>query len=73
VNISVLEKLARQALNGRNIVAKSNKMLNSGTITPIEHRSLQSLSWQIAANVQANGGTAAGTYAIGREPMAAWL
>jgi hypothetical protein len=61
MNLNILEKLTRQAVKGGNIAAKSNQMLNGGFITPAEHRSLASLSFQIAANVQANAG--AGTIA----------
>ena len=52
MNLNILEKVARQALKGNDIVDK-----NSALLTPAEHRSLKSLSWQIAANVQANGST----------------
>ena len=55
MNIKTLERLARQALKGSNLTAQSDAMLKSGYITAAEHRSLKSLSWQIAANVQANG------------------
>lgn len=61
MNLNVLEKLTRQAIKGSNVVAASNEMLKSGFISPAEHRSVQSLSWQIAANVNATG--AAGTVA----------
>lgn len=59
MNLNTLEKLARQIVKGNTV--DTNTMLKSGFITPAEHRSLKSLSWQIAANVQANGGPAAGT------------
>ena len=59
MNLNILEKLARQAIKGNNVVAKSNELLKKGFISPAEHRSVQSLSWQIAANVNATtGGTA---------------
>ena len=61
MNLTTLEKLARQAIKGNTM--NSRMMLNNGFITPAEHRSLNSLSWQIAANVRANGGAAAGTWA----------
>ena len=64
MNLNTLEKMARQALKGMNIVEKSNMMATDGYLSPAEHRSLTSLSWQIAANVQATSGAAAGTYAI---------
>lgn len=72
MNLNALEKMARQALNGMNIVEKSNNMAANGFLSPAEHRSLTSLSWQIAANVQANGGVTAGTYAAIR-PNRIWF
>jgi hypothetical protein len=59
MNINNLEKLVRSALSGGNTADKSSNMLNSGLISPIEHKSLQSLSFQIAANLNAeqNAGT----------------
>ena len=63
MNLTALERLARQAIKGGNTTMNSRMMLNNGFITPAEHRSLNSLSWQIAANVRANGGAAAGTWA----------
>lgn len=59
MNLNVLEKLARQVIKGENVAEKSTAMFNNGYLTPAEHRSLKSLSWQIAANVQANGSPAA--------------
>lgn len=72
MNLNALEKMARQALKGMNIVEKSNNMATNGFLSPAEHRSLTSLSWQIAANVQANGGVTAGTYAAIR-PNRIWF
>ncbi len=63
MNLNALEKLARQAIKGGNTTMNSRMMLNNGFITPAEHRSISSLSWQIAANVRADGGAAAGTWA----------
>ncbi len=60
MNLNNLEKLARQALKG-DVTEKGNEMVKGGFITPAEHRSLKSLSWQIAANLQAD--STAGTYA----------
>lgn len=54
MNLNVLEKVTRQVLKGESIDTRSNRMLGAGIISPAEHRSLQSLSSQIAANVQAN-------------------
>jgi hypothetical protein len=53
MNLNSLENLARGAFKGENTAEKSNNMLRDGLISPVEHRSLQSLSFQIAANVQA--------------------
>ena len=58
MNIDALERLVRYALKGNDIAAKTDSMVSSGVITPAEHRSLKSLSWQIAANVQADNGAA---------------
>ncbi len=62
MNLNTLEKLARQIVKGENTAAKSNAMLKNGYITPAEHRSLSSLSWQIAANANPNSTARAGTY-----------
>jgi len=70
MNINNLEKLSRQALRGENVGEKSSNMLHWGLISPTEHRSLQSLSFQIAANLHA--GKDAGTVAIIR-PNLTWL
>lgn len=59
MNLNILEKLTRQAIKGNNVVARSNEMLKSGFISPAEHRSISSLSWQIAANVRATSGGSA--------------
>ena len=72
MNLNTLEKMTRQALKGTNIVEKSNTMAANGFLSPAEHRSLTSLSWQIAANVQANDGSVAGTYAMIR-PNRIWF
>ena len=64
MNFNTLEKMARQALKGMSIVENSNMMATNGYLSPAEHRSLTSLSWQIAANVQATSGVASGTYAM---------
>lgn len=63
MNLKALEQITRQAIKGSNIMENSSAMLKSGFITPTEHRSVTSLSHQIAANVRANGGAAAGVYA----------
>jgi hypothetical protein len=54
MNINVLEKVARQTLKGE----KADK---NAVLTPAEHRSVKSLSWQIAANVKADNGLSTGT------------
>jgi hypothetical protein len=48
-------------------------MLKNGFITPTEHRSLNSLSFQIAANMKANGGAAEGVYARKTESDGWWM
>ncbi|MDQ3707496.1 MAG: hypothetical protein M3437_20170 [Chloroflexota bacterium] len=58
MNLNILEKLTRQAIKGNNVVAASSEMLKNGFISPAEHRSVQSLSWQIAANLNATAGGA---------------
>jgi ribulose bisphosphate carboxylase small subunit len=68
MNLNVLEKLTRQALSQGDITEKSNEMLSKGFISPVEHRSLSSLSWQIAANMKATG---EGTVAWAK-PLAIW-
>ena len=62
MNLNTLEIIARQAIKGGDVAEKSSTMLKGGFITPAEHRSLTSLSWQIAANMKVNG-AAAGVYA----------
>ncbi|MFL5733837.1 MAG: hypothetical protein ACJ78Q_11610 [Chloroflexia bacterium] len=54
MNLDLLEKVARQTLRGE----KPKKNIG---LTPAEHRSVKSLSWQIAANVKADGGLGTGT------------
>jgi hypothetical protein len=56
MNISILEKVARQTLRGENAE-------KAAILTPAEHRSVKSLSWQIAANVKADNGLGTGTVA----------
>jgi len=70
MNVKTLEQVTRQALKGENVSEKSNTMLNSGLISPTEHRSLQSLSFQIAANISAGKGS--GTVAMIR-PNSTWI
>jgi hypothetical protein len=57
MNINVLEKVARQTLRG-------DKAEKTAMLTPAEHRSVKSLSWQIAANVKANSSTGTSTLAF---------
>jgi hypothetical protein len=56
MSISTLERVVRETTKIEDLTAKSDAMLSSRAITPAEHRSLQSLSWQIAANVEAGKG-----------------
>lgn len=68
MNISILEKATRMALKGGNV--ESEAMLKNGVITPAEHRSLESLSSQIAANIRAiNTGTGSGVVALKVKPQ----
>ena len=71
MNLNNLEKLARRIVKGENVAEKSNEMLANGYITPVEHKSLTSLSWQIAANVKADG-SGAGTFALRRGIYGWW-
>ena len=64
MNVSILEKIARQVLKGENTTEVSNSMLSGGVITPAEHRSLKSLSSQIAANIQATTGMGGQVFAF---------
>ncbi len=70
MNINSLEKLAREAIKGEDVTEKGESMLNSRVITPAEHRSLKSLSWQIAANVRAENSS--GTLALVK-PSYSWF
>jgi hypothetical protein len=71
MNLNILEKVARQAAKGG--ITETNDLLNQGYITPIEHKSLSSLSWQIAANVRANGNGAVAYSAKVRPDMGGWF
>ena len=72
MNINTLEQATRQALKGENMGEKSSNLYSSGLISPTEHRSLQSLSFQIAANLQVDKG--AGTAALVRPiPNLTWI
>ena len=71
MNLNILEKVAREINNGGNSVRESGELLSKGFITPIEHKSLSSLSWQIAANVRASGPGA--NVSIRRLPMSCWI
>ena len=71
MNLTNLENLARTALKGGNVKEQSNSMVKTGLLTPAEHRSIESLSRQIVANVRASkmGGS---TVALEVGPMAWW-
>ena len=71
MNLNILEKVAREINKGGNGARESSEMFNRGYITPIEHKSLSSLSWQIAANMRANGPSA--NVSIRRLPMGCWI
>ena len=67
MNINILEKATRMMLKGEAV--ESESMLKNGTITPAEHRSLESLSSQIAANIRTiNVGTSSGILALKVKP-----
>jgi hypothetical protein len=72
MNLNILEKVAREMRSG-NVVAKSDEMLSRGFITPTEHKSLSSLSWQIAANVRANGPEATAYLRLGHLGPRGWI
>lgn len=72
MNLNTLEKIARQAMKGGDVTEKSSAMLKSGFITPTEHHSLNSLSFQIAANMKANG-AAEGVYASKEATDGWWM
>jgi hypothetical protein len=68
MNINILEKATRMVLKGENV--DSRPMLKNGVITPAEHRSLESLSAQIAANMHSiNIGTGSGVMALKVKPQ----
>ena len=72
MNLSNMEKLARIALKGGNVKEQSNSMVKVGHLTPAEHRSIASLSRQIATNVQASN-KGESTVALKIAPMSWWV
>ncbi len=54
MNLNVLEKLAREIVKGNDVTETSEELLKRAVISPVEHHSLQSLSWQIAASARHN-------------------
>lgn len=64
MNIVALEKMVRRALKGENVVEQANNLHMARAITPAEHKSLNSLSSQIAGNVML-AGSRSGLVAIG--------
>ena len=72
MNIAALERLTRDWLKGVDLAANSMELVRNEAITPTEQRSLKSLSWQIAANIENNSGVSAGTIAIVK-PTLIWL
>ena len=54
MNLNVLEKLAREIVKGNDVTETSEELLKRAVISPVEHRSLQSLSWPIAASARHN-------------------
>ena len=73
MNLNILEKMAREIDKGGNVVRESGDMLRKGFITPTEHKSLSSLSWQIAANVRANGPDGTAYLRIGPMDPRGWI
>lgn len=71
MNLNLLEKVARQTAKGG--TNDSTDLLNRGFITPTEHKSLSSLSWQIAANIRANGDGALVYQTKVRPDMGGWF
>lgn len=70
MNTQVLEGLVRRVMKGENIEQMARSMTGKGLMSPAEHRSIQSLSFQIAANVQAGTGARTASYAL---PNITWL
>lgn len=69
MNLDMLEKLAREAMKGKNVKETSEELMKRAILSPVEHRSLQSLSLQIAASARhdTTGNTtvaAAGIYRV---------
>ena len=54
MNLNLLEKLTREMIKGNNVASTSEELLKRAVLSPVEHRSLQSLSWQIAASARHN-------------------
>jgi hypothetical protein len=71
MNLNILENVAREIRSGGN--GKSGELLSKGFITPTEHKSLSSLSWQIAANVRANGPDATAFLRLGHFGPRGWI
>ena len=69
MNMNMLEKLARQALKGSKVNELSALTLDNDLITPIEHRSLNSLSWHTTANIKGNG---VGATTLAYEKLILW-
>ncbi|MDQ3929209.1 MAG: hypothetical protein M3328_08690 [Chloroflexota bacterium] len=71
MNLNVLEKLAREILKGNTVTETSEELLNRAVISPVEHHSLQSLSWQIAASARHNPNRQATVVAL--TPYRVWI
>ncbi|HYP20751.1 MAG TPA: hypothetical protein VEY08_11810 [Chloroflexia bacterium] len=71
MNLSNLEKLAREAMKGNSLTGMSEDMLKRGVLSPIEHRSVQSLSWQIAASARPQ--SVSNIAASVRSPYRVWI
>lgn len=64
MNIKNLELAIRNAVKGENTTQRTDQL------TPAEHRSLQSLSFQIAANCRAEKGSSTTAFV---KPELTWL
>ena len=52
MNLKSLEKLTQGLIRRRTVEEEIRQFAQGGPTLPVEHRTLQSLSWQIAASVR---------------------
>ncbi len=67
MNISTLEKMARQALKGGSIAAESNMLLKNGSLTLVERNSLRT------PHLQGAGNSAPAGSVVYSGPQTAWM